>query len=162
MENQAYLFIIFILNGFLISILFDLFRILRKSFKTTDFITYIEDIIFWILATLIILYSIFKFSNGELRAYIFIGIALGIVIYMLLFSKIFIKINLRIINVLKSLIDFLIIKPIKFIIKLLEKLLLRPLRFIINKIKKMLSVFKLSFKSLFYKKKKEESKKDFI
>lgn len=48
--NQAYLFLIFILNGLLIGILFDFFRILRKSFKTPDFITYIQDICFWILA----------------------------------------------------------------------------------------------------------------
>ena len=46
MQNQAFTFIIFILNGFIIGILFDIFRILRKSFKTPDSITYIEDIIF--------------------------------------------------------------------------------------------------------------------
>ena len=72
MENQAYLFMIFIFNGFLISILFDIFRILRKSFKINDFITYIQDILFWILTTFIILYSIFKFTNGELRGFLFI------------------------------------------------------------------------------------------
>ena len=72
MENQAYLFIIFILIGFLISIIFDFFRILRKSIKTKDFITYIEDALFWALTALIILYSIFKFTNGELRAFIFV------------------------------------------------------------------------------------------
>ena len=97
MQNQAYIFMVFILNGFLISILFDIFRILRKSFKTNDIITYIQDILFWILTTFIILYSIFKFANGELRIYLFIGIAIGIAIYMLLFSKVFIKINLFII-----------------------------------------------------------------
>ena len=72
LENQAYLFMIFIFNGFLISILFDIFRILRKSFKTIDFITYIEDILFWILTTFIILYSVFKFTNGELRVFLFV------------------------------------------------------------------------------------------
>ena len=66
------LFMIFIFNGFLISILFDIFRILRKSFKTNDFFTYTEDILFWILTTFIILYSIFKFANGELRAFLFV------------------------------------------------------------------------------------------
>ncbi len=47
--NQSYVFIIFIINGLIIGILFDLFRILRKSFKTTNTITYIEDILFWLL-----------------------------------------------------------------------------------------------------------------
>ena len=40
MNNQAYLFLIFSLNGFIIGVLFDFFRILRKSFKTKDIITY--------------------------------------------------------------------------------------------------------------------------
>ena len=57
--NQAYLFLIFALNGFVIGLLFDFFRILRKSFKTADIITYIEDILFWILSGLTVLYSIF-------------------------------------------------------------------------------------------------------
>ena len=45
-ENQAYLFLIFIINGIVIGLLFDIFRILRKSFKTSDIITYVQDILF--------------------------------------------------------------------------------------------------------------------
>ena len=48
-SNQANLFLIFTINGVIIGLLFDFFRILRRSFKTKDIITYIEDIIFWIL-----------------------------------------------------------------------------------------------------------------
>lgn len=47
--NQANLFLIFTINGVIIGLLFDFFRILRKSFNTKDFVTYIEDILFWIL-----------------------------------------------------------------------------------------------------------------
>lgn len=84
--NQAYIFLIFVLNGILIGFLFDIFRILRLSFKTKDFVTYIEDIIFWILTGGIILYSIFIFSNGEIRFYMFLGLIIGIVLYMTLFT----------------------------------------------------------------------------
>lgn len=63
MTNQAYTFIVFILNGIIIGILFDCFRILRKSFKTSDIITYIEDILFWIIAGIITLYFIFCYNN---------------------------------------------------------------------------------------------------
>ena len=48
-KDQAYLFLIFIANGIIIGILFDFFRILRKTFKTSDMITYVEDLLFWIL-----------------------------------------------------------------------------------------------------------------
>lgn len=102
MENniitQTVLFIIFIFNGIFIGILFDFFRILRKSFKTSDIITYIQDVLFWILTGTSTLYLIFKFNNGEIRSYIFIGILLGITFYILLFSKFFININVKIIK----------------------------------------------------------------
>ena len=49
-SNQAYLFLVFIVNGVLIGLLFDFFRIARKVIPTNDFVTYIEDVLFWILA----------------------------------------------------------------------------------------------------------------
>ena len=54
-ENQAYLFIVFSLTGIGLGILFDFFRVLRKTFETPDFMTYIEDIIYWVLAGIIVL-----------------------------------------------------------------------------------------------------------
>ena len=84
MQNQVYIFIAFILNGFLIGIIFDCFRILRKSFKTPDIITYIEDIAFGIITGLLLLFSIMKFNNGELRVYLFLGILLGLILYLLI------------------------------------------------------------------------------
>ncbi len=138
-ENQAYLFGIFVINGIVIGLLFDFFRILRKSFKTNDFITYIEDILFWILAGIILLYSIFIFNNGEIRLFMFLAVLLGIIIYILSISSYIIKINVKIINCIK----FIIIKiwniisiPFTYIIKILRKLFFRPISFIIINIKK--------------------------
>ncbi len=105
MNNQAYLFVMFILNGILIGVLFDVFRILRKSFKTSDFITYIEDIAFWLLAGAITLYFIFYFNSGEIRLYILIGIILGILIYILTISKYIIKFSVTVITFFKSIIS---------------------------------------------------------
>ena len=161
MENQAYLFLIFILNGFLIGLLFDTFRILRKSFKTADFITYLEDICFWIMAGSIILYSIFKFNNGELRGYIFVGILCGVLIYMLMFSKIFIKANLVIIKFIKKIYYFAIIIPVSFIYNFLKRIIFKPISFLIINLRKTLSNFILKLKKLFFKKKKYNYKKDF-
>ena len=127
MQNQASSFLIFILNGLLLGILFDIFRILRKSFKTPDFVTYIEDILFWILSGMILLYSIFTFNNGELRLYIFIGILIGILMYMLLLSKIFIKVSTYIIKVIKKIFHILIFIPINFILKVIKKIVFKPI-----------------------------------
>ena len=142
MNNQAYIFFIFIFNGFLIGLIFDVFRILRKSFKTKDFITYLQDIIFWIISGMIILYSIFKFNNGEIRGYIFIAILLGTILYLILFSKIFIEFNVYIINILKKIIYYIIIIPFNKILKWSKKLIFKPISFIFINFRIILSKLK--------------------
>lgn len=161
MQNQAYVFAIFILNGLLIGILFDIFRILRKSFKTPDFITYLEDILFWILSALILLYSIFKFNNGELRMYIFLGVILGLMIYLLVFSKLFVQVSVYIINFIKKMIYTLIIIPIKFIIKLCNKTICKPTVFLCINITRTFKKMIYFSKKMTFRHKNFKNKKDF-
>lgn len=110
--NQAYLFIVFTINGIFIGILFDFFRILRKSFKTINFITNIEDIIFWILTGISIIFCMYKFTDGNIRLFMFLGLLLGTVTYILTISKIVIKISVKILVTIKQLIKF-ILRPFK-------------------------------------------------
>lgn len=131
--EQLNSFFIFTLVGIIISVLFDIFRVLRKTFKTPDTITYIEDILFWIIAGTIILSSIFLFNNGELRLYLFIGMGIGVLIYMLLLSKYFINISVFIISTIKKVINrilHIILKPIKIIYSILKKIIFKPISFI--------------------------------
>lgn len=65
--SQMQYFAIYILCGIFIGITLDIFRILRKSFKTPDFVTYIEDAIFGIITGIFLIFIIFIFNNGELR-----------------------------------------------------------------------------------------------
>lgn len=133
--NQANLFLIFTINGIAIGILFDIFRILRKSFKTSDIVTYMQDLLFWILTGFILLYSIFTFSNGEVRFYMFLGVFLGCLIYMILFSKYFININVKIIKIIKKIVSIIFI-PINLTIKFIKKLIIKPINFITINISK--------------------------
>ena len=100
--NQAYLFMVFTVVGMIIGLLFDIFRILRKIVKTKDFVTYIEDIVFWILTGIIIIYSMYIFCDGELRFFMIVGIIIGTIIYLLSISEYIIKISLVIINIAKK------------------------------------------------------------
>ena len=143
--NQANLFLIFTINGILIGLLFDIFRILRKSFKTSDITTYIEDLLFWILTGLLLLYSIFTFSNGEVRFYMFLAVFFGSLIYMLLFSKYFININVKVIAIIKKIIKTLvsiIMLPLKILFCFLKKLFIKPFNFITINLKNRLKCSK--------------------
>ena len=131
-ENQAYLFLVFTLTGFIIGALFDVFRILRKSFKTSDFITYLEDILFWVLTGFLIIYNIWYFNDGEIRLFMFLGLIMGILIYLLLLSKFFIILMTFIIDIIKKILKILQV-PFKPIIKFCKKLIYN-----ISKIVKMI------------------------
>ena len=137
--NQAHLFLIFCINGIIIGLLFDFFRIMRRSFKTHDIVTYIQDVLFWILTGFILLYSIFTFNNGEIRLFMFLGVALGIIFYMLCLSSYIIKVNVAIINFFKNIIlkIFNIISiPFKVIYNLIRKIFFKPISFFIINIRK--------------------------
>ena len=48
--TQGQIFILFFLLGIVIGSIYDIFRVIRKNFKTSDFVTQIEDIIFLIIS----------------------------------------------------------------------------------------------------------------
>lgn len=158
--NEIYIFAIFILNGALIGILFDIFRILRKSFKTPDILTNIEDIFFILISGFIILYTIFRLNNGQIRIYMLIALILGITLYITFISKYFIKLNVNIIKfiklILKKILNILFF-PFKYIIKATMK----PISFIFINIQKniknaIIKMSKMGYKiriSFKYKKK---------
>ena len=150
--GQAIIFLIFITIGIIIGIVFDIFRIFRKTFNTPDIVTYIEDIIFWLLTGLIIIYSIFVFNNGEIRLYMFLAVILGCLIYMLLFSKfiinICVKILTTIIKILRRIISIISI-PIITIIRFLKNKFFKPISFIIINFKKMFKNFINQIKKIF-------------
>ena len=128
--EQLLCLIAFTVTGIVIGVLFDIFRILRRSFKTADWLTTLQDILFWILAGFVILFSIFKFNNGEIRSNIFVGIALGVLIYMLTLSKYIVKYSVIIIKFLKKIISY----PINLILKIFNFLFVKPIKFLIQKI----------------------------
>ena len=135
MENfvlsQVQILSICILSGAIIGIYFDIFRILRKTFKTSDIITYLEDILFWLFTGIFILFILFKYNNGEIRVYNLIGLIIGVILYMLAFSSFFIKSSVYVITFIKKIILYFI----KFIIRFIEKIF-NPFIFLVINIKK--------------------------
>lgn len=115
LQSQISILLIFCLTGLCIGLLFDFFRIQRKLFKTHDFITYIQDILFWIISGIILIFVIMKYTNGEIRIYMILGIIIGFFIYFCLISKYIIKIFVSFFSFLLKIVGifFLPIKKIK-------------------------------------------------
>lgn len=122
MTNPIYILLAFFISGLLSGVLFDIFRVSRKAFKIPNILVYIEDVLFWILTGAIVLFTIFTFTDGQIRLYMILVMILGAFIYLITVSKYFIIINTKIINLIKSIIKLLIL-PLKKIQENLKSLL---------------------------------------
>jgi spore cortex biosynthesis protein YabQ len=124
---QAFTFLCSVIGGIAIALIYDIFRIKRKAFKTGKFMTYVEDLLFWLLVAIVMFSMVYYSNEGELRSYLFLGAFIGVIFYALLFSKAVMNSSLFIINILRK-----IFKAVFFIvsypIKLLFRLLAIPLR----------------------------------
>ncbi|HHX24560.1 MAG: spore cortex biosynthesis protein YabQ [Tepidanaerobacteraceae bacterium] len=75
-------FIIGLVTGFL----FDIYRRLRNLFSPGPFMTALGDLCFWAIITVITFASYLKISLGQVRGYVFFGIAAGLLLYLYLIS----------------------------------------------------------------------------
>jgi spore cortex biosynthesis protein YabQ len=133
--SQAYIFLCSIAGGIAIAFIYDLFRIRRKAVKAGNFITYLEDLIFWLLVAVIIFAVIFFSNDGEMRGYIFIGTALGVILYMLLFSKLVMKSALFVIHIIAKVLKFFWF-VISYPFRLVCRLISIPAGFIVINLRK--------------------------
>lgn len=79
--TELQFFGISIAYGILLIAIYDIFVILRNTIKHKWIATSIEDIVYWTGAALIIFDLLYKYNYGQIRAYAFVGIGLGMVVY---------------------------------------------------------------------------------
>lgn len=117
--SQEQIFIFFFIIGIIIGIIFDIFKVLRKSFKTPDIVTFIEDFIFVILSGILTIFGILKLNGGEIRFFLFLGIFFGILIYILTISNLCVIILYAFVEICKKIlkIPFYCIKTLIIHIK---------------------------------------------
>lgn len=148
--NQGVLFLQMSVVGIVISIIFDITRTLRKTFKHRNFFVQIEDAIFWIVTCLGVLYFILNHAGGEIRFFYLLGIFLGALLYFITISSFVIKFFSFILRI--------IINFIKFIFKIIYALV-NPILVLIRKILKgIASFFLTTVKRAKYKTKKSFDK----
>lgn len=123
LENQSMVFLWTIVIGMILGLVFDVFRILRRNGNTKDLVVYIQDAIFWIIVTIVIIVSTFLINDGELRGYMIFGYILGALFYMLLFSKMIRSFFTSILDGIEKIFKFIfrkianVVKKINFVSK---------------------------------------------
>jgi len=141
--TELQFFLISILWGAIILLVYDLLRILRRVVKHNAIILGVEDLIFWILTSLFIFAMIYEKNDGIIRGFSVIGVTLGMVLYHYIFSDLFV-------NVLTKLIQMLL-SPFAYAIKMVKRFLhfvfikgKRVLSFLIRRLKKQTKSVKIA------------------
>lgn len=147
LNSQIGIFLIYFIAGVLICLLYDIFRALRKTVKTPDFVTNIEDIIFWIFVAIFLIYLIFIVSSGKIRFFMFVAICSGGIGYYFTLSKYFMNISVHILSVFK------------IIVKKIINILIIPLRVFLKINKRVKCIMCINLKNISKNINKKQKKK---
>jgi spore cortex biosynthesis protein YabQ len=127
-------FLVSILWGAIILFVYDLLRIFRRLVKHNEFFIAIEDLIFWVLASLFIFIMMYQQNNGIIRGFSIMGMGIGMVLYHFALSELFVSLVTKLIHIL--------LKPLKILYQKLRKLL----SFLLGKGKKVIKFLLLRLK----------------
>lgn len=122
--SQLTIFAWAVFFGVIMGLVYDLFRIIRRIVPHNKIIVSLEDIVFWLTSSFLVFEYIFKANSGTLRGFIFIGLCMGIVLYLLTLSQLIVsnmsKFLRQCIEIIKQ-ITFFLLKPLIFVTKPIRK-----------------------------------------
>jgi spore cortex biosynthesis protein YabQ len=120
LSSQTIDFLQFIIVGAVLATVFDIFRAYRKYKKVNRRFVMFQDIIFFLIALFILIFSIILLLDNSLRLYLFIAMFLGIVIYLSIFSRFVVKIYINIFKLYSKILTFILL-PFKLIFESIRK-----------------------------------------
>jgi len=99
-SQQAMLVLFSLISGILTGVFFDVYRLVRGIETPSKIVTFIQDILFWILTALVVFIFLSIYDYAYIGVYVYLWIAIGSAIYFLFLSRPFIIILHRIIDAL--------------------------------------------------------------
>lgn len=116
-EIQFDIIIYAFLSGILIGGMFDLYRIIRGG-KVPRIIVFIEDILFWILVSMVVFTFLLYTNYAFMGFYVYLFMIIALFIYIKAISPIFIKLEVKILIFISKLIRIIfknLIYPFKLV-----------------------------------------------
>lgn len=119
-------FLISILSGIAILVLYDVLRIFRRIVSHHWFFVALEDILFWMISGVFIFAMMYQQNNGTIRGFSILGMLLGMIVYnqsvspyvVTLISRFFLFLNRMIGRIL-----LFCYRPIRFVCKHVKNIL---------------------------------------
>lgn len=126
-----------VLWGALLLVIYDALRILRRIITHNGFFVAFEDLIFWVISSLLIFHMMYRQNNGIIRGFAIMAILLGMLFYHYTVSEIAVDAVSGLLNKIINLIGKLIallFKPVRFFSRKIKRIF----SWISNKIKKFI------------------------
>jgi spore cortex biosynthesis protein YabQ len=86
-QPQIMLLITSLIIGLVTGLLFDIYRRIRNLVSPGPYLTALGDLCFWCLISAITFTSLLTISSGQVRGYVFMGIAAGLAFYLHFISR---------------------------------------------------------------------------
>lgn len=107
-----------LLSGVITGLLFDVYRLFREH-NSKKYITFIEDILFWILVAITV-FTILLYTNYAFFSfYVYILLTMGIIFYLEVLSKSFYSLEKVILDIIVSFIR-IFIKRINYLFRIIS------------------------------------------
>lgn len=85
--DELYIFLIAINYGLILGGIYDFYRVFRYFSKPKKIRTAIEDILFWIIITLIVFTFLVRKTDGIIRGFVLLGFTIGYSFYIRVISR---------------------------------------------------------------------------
>ncbi|MCC8101047.1 MAG: spore cortex biosynthesis protein YabQ [Clostridiales bacterium] len=105
-RRETAVFLISVLHGAVLTLLYDFLRALRRSFRHSLSVLSAEDLFFWLLAGFLTFYLAFRETGGVIRGYVAAGILIGFLLYDFTLSPLVVKVLSRLFLLLQRIIGF--------------------------------------------------------
>lgn len=106
-SQETIVFLTFVIIGMFFSIIFDVFRAIRKVKKLKSRTIYVQDIVYFLIIGGILLAVIINYMNTELRVYLILAIVLGVIIYISTIGNIIMNIIIKFIKLSGKITEFI-------------------------------------------------------
>jgi spore cortex biosynthesis protein YabQ len=119
LHNQVFTLWMMFIGGFALGAIFDIYRVVSGQLRFPRWMISAGDILYWMLATVLIFRMLYISNQGDVRVFVFIGLLAGLSVYFICISSI-------VIRCIKWLLD-MIRKCIRMAIRLFRLLIVLPL-----------------------------------
>lgn len=138
--------VLMLMSGLALGIAYDSYRVVAGQLRFPRWTLPCFDILYWLAATWFVFQMLVKGNQGELRFYVFLGLALGAWLYYILLSRLTVTLATWLVQAFKAIVRFLLrtgyvlfIVPIKgfsiflwLIIRFVGKVAMFSLKFVLK------------------------------